>query len=75
MNGQRLALLRRIVRPLRRIRKGKLLKASLPDETYLLSTNGRELRVEIWHDLVRVDQKPSPKNEPFDIHVFDDPST
>ena len=64
-----------IVRPLGRIRKGKLLEASLPDETYLLTTNGRELRVEIWRNLVRADQKPSPKNETFDIYVFHDPQS
>jgi len=62
-----------IVRPLRRNRKGKLLEASLPDETYLLTPNGRDLRVEIWRNLVRVDQKPSSKNATFDIYVFHDP--
>ena len=62
-----------IVRPLGRTRKGKRLEASLPDETAALTQDGRELRVEIWRDLVRTDQKPSPKNETFDIYVFHDP--
>ena len=61
-----------IVRPLGRTRKGKRLEASLPDETAALTQDGRELRVEIWRDLVRTDQKPSPKNEAFDIYVFHD---
>lgn len=62
-----------IVRPLGRTRKGKLLNASLPDEICPLTKDGRELRVEIWRDLVRTDQKPSPENETFDIYVFHDP--
>ena len=62
-----------ILRPLGRTRKGKKLKASLPDETCFLTKDGRELRVEIWRDLVRTDQKPSPKNETFDLYVFHDP--
>jgi hypothetical protein len=62
-----------IVRPLGRTRKDKVLEASLPDETATLTKEGREIRVEIWRDLVRTDQKPSPKNETFDIYVFHDP--
>lgn len=62
-----------IVRPLARTRKGKVLEASRPDETATLNHEGREIRVEIWRDLVRTDQKPSPKNETFDIYVFHDP--
>src|SRR5664279_4079001 len=62
-----------IVRPLGRTRKGKMLEASLPDEICSLTLDGRELRVEIWRDLVRTDQKLSPKNETFDIYVFHDP--
>ena len=62
-----------ILRPLGRTRKGKKLEASLPDETRSLTQDGREVRVEIWRDLVRTDQKPSPKNETFDLYVFHDP--
>jgi hypothetical protein len=61
-----------IVRPLGRTRKGKTLMASTPDETSTLKKDGRELRVEIWRDLVCTDQKPSPENETFDIYVFHD---
>jgi len=63
----------RIVRPLGRTRKGKTLPASIPDETCALTKDGREIRVEIWRDLVRTDQKPSLENETFDIYVFHDP--
>jgi hypothetical protein len=62
-----------ILRPLGRTRKSKKLEASLPDETCSLTKDGREVRVEIWRDLVRTDQKPSPKNETFDLYVFHDP--
>jgi len=61
------------VRPLGRTRKGKSLEASRPDEMATLTKEGREIRVEIWRDLVRTDQKPSPTNETFDIYVFHDP--
>ncbi|MEI2419395.1 hypothetical protein V6O07_03910, partial [Arthrospira platensis SPKY2] len=62
-----------IVRPLARTRKGKTLAASKPDETCTLQHDGREVRVEIWRDLVRTDQKPSQDNATFDIYVFHDP--
>jgi len=62
-----------IIRPLARTRKGQKLEASVPDETSTLTRDGREIRVEIWRDLVRTDQKPSPKNETFDVYVFHDP--
>lgn len=62
-----------IVRPLKRTRKEKALPASIPDETCTLTTDGREIRVEIWRKLVRPDQKPSPDNKTFDIYVFHDP--
>jgi len=62
-----------IVRPVERTRKGKRLSASIPDETCTLEQDGREIRVEIWRDLVRTDQKPSEDNATFDIYVFHDP--
>ena len=62
-----------IVRPLARTRKGKMLPASTPDETCTLKHDGREIRVEIWRDLVRTDQKPGAGNATFDIYVFHDP--
>jgi hypothetical protein len=62
-----------IVRPLERVRKGKILEASRPDETATLAQDGREIHVEIWRDLVLTDQKPSPKNKTFDFYVFHDP--
>jgi hypothetical protein len=62
-----------IVRPLERTRKGKVLEASIPDETATLAQNGREIQVKIWRDLVLTDQKPSLKNKTFDIYVFHDP--
>lgn len=63
-----------IVRPLGRTRKGKqALPASVPDETCTIEKNKREIRVEIWRDLVRTDQKPGKDNLTFDIYVFHDP--
>jgi len=62
-----------LVRPLGRTRKGKILEASSPDETATLAQAGREIRVEIWRDLVLTYQKPSPENKTFDIYVFHDP--
>ena len=62
-----------IVRPVGRTRKDKALKASFPDETCTLTKEGREIRVEVWRDLVRTDQKPSAENEIFDVYVFHDP--
>jgi hypothetical protein len=63
----------KIVRPLKRTRKGKTLPASIPDETCTLTIDGREIRVEIWRKLVRTNQKPSKDNLTFDIYVFHDP--
>ncbi|MCX6080684.1 MAG: hypothetical protein NTW32_14215 [Chloroflexi bacterium] len=63
-----------IARLLRRTRKGKVLEASSPDETATLTQDGREIQVEIWRELVFTNQKPSPKNESFDIYVFHDPN-
>jgi hypothetical protein len=62
-----------IVRPLGRTRKEKQLPASTPDEICTLKQDGREIRVEIWRNLVRTDQKPSKNNATFDIYVFHDP--
>lgn len=62
-----------IVRPLARTRKGKTLPATDSDETCTITKDGREIRVEIWRDLVRENQKPSESNLTFDIYVFHDP--
>lgn len=62
-----------IVRPLGRTRKRKILPASTPDETCTLKHDGRAIRVEIWRDLVRSNQKPNQDNITFDIYVFHDP--
>jgi len=62
-----------LVRPLARIRKGKTLPASTPDETCTITKDGREIRVEIWRDLVRTNQKPHESNLTFEIYVFHDP--
>ena len=62
-----------IVRPLGRTRKGKTLPASTPDETCTLKKDRRDIHVEIWRDLVRVDQKPSQDNATFAIYLFHDP--
>ena len=62
-----------LVRPLPRKRKGKTLKASTPDETYIWIENGRELRAEIWHDLVLNKTEPHENNQTFDVYALYDP--
>lgn len=63
----------KIVRPLGRTRKEKKLEASTPDETCTFTKDGRQIRVDIWRDLVLTNQKPSPENKTFAIYVFHDP--
>ena len=64
----------RLVRPLPRQRKGKTLAATPPDEAYSWVEQGRELRVEIWRNLVLNTVKPDPTNSTFDVYAFYDPA-
>jgi hypothetical protein len=62
-----------LIRPLSRKHKGKILTASIPDETYPWIENGRELRAEIWRDLVLNKTIPNKNNKTFDVFVIHDP--
>ena len=62
-----------LVRPLARQHKGKTLEATTPDETYAWVENGRELRAEIWRDLVLNKTIPGENNKVFDVYAIYDP--
>jgi len=62
-----------LVRPLPRKHKDKLLQATAPDETYTWLENGRELRAEIWRDLVLNKTEPNENNKTFDVYAIYDP--
>jgi hypothetical protein len=62
-----------LVRPLSRTHKGKPLGATTPDETYPWRENGRELRAEIWRDLVLNKTEPNAHNKTFDVYALYDP--
>ena len=61
------------IRPLPRSHTGTTLAASLADETSSFECNGRVIRVQCWHELIRPDQTPSETNETFSLMVFFDP--
>lgn len=62
-----------IVRPLPRRYRGRTIPATPPDEEQEFRHQGRVVRAQGWHGLVRSDQKVSAKNETFSIWVFRDP--
>jgi hypothetical protein len=62
-----------IVRPLARKYKDKTLAATDPDETYTWTENGRELRAEIWRNLVLKNMTPDDDNPTFDVYAIYDP--
>jgi hypothetical protein len=62
-----------LVRPLPREHKGKTLEAATPDEIYIWLENGRELRAEIWRDLVLNKTEPGEKSKTFDVYAIYDP--
>ncbi len=61
-----------LVRPLPRKHKDKILSATAPDETYTWFENGRELRAEIWRDLVLNKTEPKENNKTFDVYAIYD---
>jgi len=61
------------VRPLLRQRKGKTLAATLPDERFTWQVNDREIRAEVWRNLVLPKTVPSPNNQAFDGYAIYDP--
>lgn len=62
-----------LVRPLARKHKDKTLDATASDETYTWIENGRELRAEIWRNLVLNKTIPDEKNKTFDVYAIYDP--
>jgi len=62
-----------LVRPLPRNHKGKTLEAITPDETYTWIENERELRAEVWRDLVLNKTEPNENNKIFDVYAIYDP--
>ena len=62
-----------IVRPLARQYKENTLAATVPDETYTWTENGRELRAEIWRTLVLKHLSPDKANQTFDVYAIYDP--
>jgi hypothetical protein len=62
-----------LVRPLPRKHKDKTLTATSPDETYSWVENRREIRVEIWRNLLLNKTIPNQENKTFDIYVLYDP--
>jgi len=62
-----------IVRPLPRKYKDKTLAATVPDETYSWIDNQRELRAEIWRQLVLKHMTPVETNKTFDVYAIYDP--
>lgn len=62
-----------IVRPLPRKYKNNTLVATVPDETYTWTENQRELRAEIWRQLVLKHMTPDDDNPTFDVYAIYDP--
>lgn len=62
-----------LVRPLARKHKDKIIQATMPDETCIWVESGRELRAEIWRDLVLNKTTPSDDNQTFDVYAIYDP--
>lgn len=62
-----------LIRPLVRKRKDKTLAATPPDEVYTWIENGREIRSEIWRNLVLKKTRPDPNNQTFDVYAIYDP--
>lgn len=63
----------KLVRPLPRMHKDKTLTATLPDETHLWVEQERQLRADIWHDLILNKIEPSQKNKTFHVYAIYDP--
>ncbi|MFQ5419823.1 MAG: hypothetical protein ACE5EY_05615 [Anaerolineae bacterium] len=72
-NGGRPAEYGRVVRPLKRKRKGKRIAATRPDFKSSFVYQGRTIGVHGWHDLVLPAHKVADNHQTFDILVFFDP--
>ena len=63
-----------LVRPLPRRYKNNTLLATAPDESQVFLADGREMRVQIWRNLVLHKTRPTPNNKTFDVYAFYDPA-
>jgi hypothetical protein len=63
-----------LVRPLLRKHKGNTLNATTPDENYVYVDDEREIRVEIWRNLILNKIVPDKENKTFDVYAFYDPA-
>jgi hypothetical protein len=61
------------VRPLPRTYKDKEIAATSPDKVVKWEESGRQLRAEIWYDLVLPGVVPDPKNPTFQVVAIYDP--
>jgi len=64
----------RLVRPLARQYQGRTLAATPPDEPYTWEEDGRQLRAEIWRNLVLNEVTPDPQHRVFDVYAISDPA-
>jgi hypothetical protein len=62
-----------LVRPLVRKHTDKTLDATPPDATYTWIENGREMRAEMWTDLVLNKTIPGSEHQTFDVYAIYDP--
>jgi len=63
----------KLVRPLPRTYKDKTLTATLPDETHAWVEQERQLRADIWHNLILNKTEPGEKNKTFHVYAIYDP--
>jgi len=61
------------VRPLARTYAGTEIAATQPDRTCTWQENGRQMRAEIWTDLILPGVVPEPHNETFQVVAIHDP--
>jgi hypothetical protein len=62
------------VRPLPRKYKGKTLEATAADESCVFVVDEREIRVEVWRELILNKVTPDAKNPTFNVYAFYDPA-
>ena len=63
-----------LVRPLLRIHNDKTLAATRPDGTTAWQENGREIRAEIWREMILNKTIPNKENKTFDVYAIYDPN-
>jgi hypothetical protein len=62
-----------LVRPLSRTHKGNEIAATQPDQQYRFIHEGREIVVDVWHDLVPSETQVSADAATFSIYAYHDP--